>query len=75
MFFFSYHLDKLITRIDEIKFTEKIVVDQKHDLTTRRLVTSCWDESLDDDGELFINKLDKDDESDVLSIDNGSLLE
>jgi len=40
-----YHLAILITRIDEIKFSEKIVVDQKHDLTTRRLGTCGSDNS------------------------------
>ncbi len=32
-----YHLAKLITRMDEVKFIENITVDQRHDLTTRRL--------------------------------------
>ena len=45
--FSRYHLAKLITRIEETKLMENIVVDQKQDVTT------CWlgsaDESSDDD--------------------------
>jgi hypothetical protein len=65
----------LITRIDEIKFTEKIAVDQKHDFTARRFDASCCDESLDDDDVELLIKDDVDvGESDFLFIDNGSLL-
>ncbi len=54
-----YHLAKLITRIDETKFMENIVVDQKHDLT--RLLPGGWEDSFDNDIlELVINELTDD---------------
>lgn len=46
--FLIYHFDRLIIRIDEIKFIEKIVVDQKHDLIARRFGFEC-SSSFDDD--------------------------
>lgn len=71
-FFSFYHLDKLITRIDEIKFIEKTVVDQKHDLTTRRFGICCGVNSIDDN-ELSLNKL-VDDESSSNFFDNNNPL-
>lgn len=47
--------------MDEIKFIENITVDQRHDLTTRRLGGCCEEESIDgvvdndDDAEVVIN--------------------
>jgi hypothetical protein len=32
-----YHFARLMTRIDEMKFVEKIIVEKKHDFVPRRL--------------------------------------
>lgn len=73
----SYHFERLITRIDETKFTENIAVDQKHDFTARRFGAICCDESLDEDDD-DVELLIKDDvdvgEDDFLFIDGGSLV-
>jgi hypothetical protein len=63
-----YHLAKLIIRIDEIKFTEKIVVDQKHELTTCPLGT-CFSDNLSV-GDRLVGG-----ESDTVSDNDNSLFE
>lgn len=45
----AYHFERFITRIEETKLIENIVVDQKQDLTTRRLGFCDGDGSLDGD--------------------------
>ena len=58
---YCYHLAKLMTRIDEIKFIENITVDQRHDLITRRLAGGWdWRDSVDDDNELLIFEFSND---------------
>lgn len=50
-----YHFARLITKIEETKFKEKIIVDQKQDLTGRRFGVD--DISVDDGAEALMMEL------------------
>ena len=66
IFHFFYHLARLITNIDETKFKEKIIVDQKHDFTARRFDVN----SLVEDEEEFIMEPVDEDKSDNFSVED-----